>query len=448
MTPRRRLAALLLAFVVLGAAYAGLARVGATWDLTAEGSASLSAETQRVLAEVERRVEVTAFFGRRSPGRVEAATLLSRYRDANRRITFRVLDPELAPAEARRLGVQQTGSAAVEDRASGEVEIAQYTIEIDVTSAIARLLRDVQGTVCFTTGHGERRMDDTSADGFSRAAALLADNGYEVQEVDLLTEGSLDGCDAAVVASPTTGLGDGARGELIRYLGADGKAWFLTEPSDEEASVTEVTQRWGIRFSSGVILEGDAGSHLPGDPAAPIVRRYAGGHPVVRGLGPTFFPRAQGVEVLEVEDRGSTVTELAATSRLGYLDRRDPSSFDPEVDVEGPVAIGVASDTSRVSRPGTERATIHRTRILAWGDVDFASNVFLGEGANARLWVQGLDWLTQPEDLVTAVPSFPKVRELELTEARSRYVLFLMAGVVPGMFLIAGAMVWVIRRGR
>ena len=46
--------------------------------------------------------------------------------------------------------------------------------------------------------------------------------------------------------------------------------------------------------------------------------------------------------------------------------------------------------------------------------------------------MQGIDWLTQPEDLVTAVPNFPKVRELNLTEARSRYMLFLTAGVDPG----------------
>ena len=49
---------------------------------------------------------------------------------------------------------------------------------------------------------------------------------------------------------------------------------------------------------------------------------------------------------------------------------------------------------------------------------------------------------------MTAVPNFPKVRELKLTSARSRYVLALTAGIVPGLFLIAGAMVWVVRRGR
>jgi hypothetical protein len=103
---------------------------------------------------------------------------------------------------------------------------------------------------------------------------------------------------------------------------------------------------------------------------------------------------------------------------------------------------------SEVEEAQTERARIERTRVLAWGDVDFATNAFLNDGSNAALFVQAIDWLTQPEDLVTAVPNFPAVRELELTQARSRYILFLMAIVVPALFLIAGGIVWALRRSR
>jgi ABC-type uncharacterized transport system involved in gliding motility auxiliary subunit len=107
------------------------------------------------------------------------------------------------------------------------------------------------------------------------------------------------------------------------------------------------------------------------------------------------------------------------------------------------VAVGAVIDDSSVQ--GDE---ILRTRLLVWGDVDFLTDAFIGEASNARLWIQSMDWLTQPEDLVTAVPNFPKIRELELTAARSRYVLFVSAGVVPGLFLLAAGFVWVIRRGR
>ncbi len=449
MTPRRALLGLAALLVVVIGVNIGIGRLGRAWDLTAEGSASLSEETLRVLREVDRRIDIVAFFPRDAVGRVEASTLLSRYRRANRRVTFRVLDPKLAPGEAQRLGIQEVGSAAVRLVGDRErIEIAQYTIEIDVTSAIARSIRDVDATVCFTTGHGERAHDDAGATGMSEAAAVLARNGYEVRSIDLLATPRVPRrCAAVVVAAAASSLGDEAAAALSDYLAGAGKAFFLADP-DAEGDLTPVVREWGIRFRRGILFERDPDAHLPDDPTAPIVTRYAGGSPAVRGLGPTFYPRAMSVQARDTGDPGLSVSEVAMASEGSYLDREDLDRFDPDVDTEGPVAVGVAADRSEVRRPGTERASIRRTRILAWSDVDFVTNSFIADAANARLWIQGIDWLTQPEDLVTAVPAFPKVRELELTEARSRYLLGLTAGVIPGLFLIAGAFVWVIRRAK
>ena len=449
MSPRRMAVSLGAITAILFGANIGVSRARVAWDLTAEGSATLSDETLRVVREVDRRIEITAFFSRDTIGRVEASTLLSRYRKANRRITFRVLDPALAPGEAQRLGVSESGSAAVQDvRDPQKVEVAPYTIEIDVTSAIARLVRDVHATVCFSSGHGEPEVSDDSPAGLSGATKLLRDNGYRVRSVDLLTSPRIpDGCAALVVAAPTSALSEDATDAIGAYLRDSGKAFALADPL-APGDLSVLTRPWGIRFVSGVVVEGEENSHLPQDVTAPIVRRYAGPTPVVRGLGPTFFPGAMGVEARPTDDAGLSVSEIAYTSALAYLDREDPGSFDPRQDREGPVALGAAADDSEVVRPGTTGAGIRRTRVLAWGDVDFVTNAFLSDASNSQLWIQGIDWLTQSEDLVTAVPNFPKVRELDLTQARSRYLLLLTAGVIPGLFLIAGGFVWVVRRGR
>jgi ABC-type uncharacterized transport system involved in gliding motility auxiliary subunit len=448
MKPRVLVGAFALFVAAVVGANARVGRAHVEWDLTAERSASLSPETLRVLRDVDRRIEITAFFPRDAVGRVEAATLLSRYRKANRRVTFRILDPQLVPGEARRLGVEQIGSAAVQEVSRPKkVEIAQYTIEIDVTSAIARLVRNVHSSVCFTSGHGERGVTDTTAAGLSRGAELLKDNGYRVRSVDLLALRKIPRCDALVVAAPTSSLGKRTSGLIRAYLRVAGKAFLMADP-DADGDLTPVGKHWGIRFVRGVVLEGDQGSHLPSDVTAPIVSRYSGASPAVRGLGPTYFPRAMGVDARGTRDPGLSVAAIAYTSRLGYLDRSKLTSFEPKVDQPGPVALGAAADRSSVERPGSAKARIQRTRILAWGDVDFATNAFIGDASNARLLLQGVDWLTQPEELVTAVPNFPKVRELKFTQARSRYLLMLSAGVIPGLFLIAGAFVWVLRRGR
>lgn len=450
MTPMRRaLASLGVLVLVLIGLNAFVHRVGGAWDLTAEGSGTLSPATLRVLDEVGSRIQITAFFTRDAPGRAEAATLLSRYRDANRKVTFRIVDPSRDPGEAQRLGATHVGMAVVQELADpDEIETVQYTIEIDVTSAIARLLRDVEATVCFTSGHGERDLAAQDPEGLSDAAEALRSNGYKTRTIDLLASPTRPkGCDAVVVAAPTRGLSEGAASAITAYLKRSGKVLLLADPR-AEADLSAISGQWGIAFDRGIVIEGDANSILGDDVTAPIVRRYSGASSVVRGLSDTYFPGVMRVTIKKTDDPGLTVAEVASTSELSYLDRENAGEFDPKSDQPGPITIGAIADDSEVSSPGTEDARVLRTRILAWGDVDFASNHFFGDAANAQLFVQGIDWLTQPEDLVTAVPQFPKLRNLELTAARSRYMLLLMAGVIPGLFVIGGAFVWLLRRGR
>jgi hypothetical protein len=89
-----------------------------------------------------------------------------------------------------------------------------------------------------------------------------------------------------------------------------------------------------------------------------------------------------------------------------------------------------------------------RTRLVVTGDVDLATNAFVGDGANATFLVQAMDWLTLDEELVTVSPSLPRDRPLELTSARLAYARALTAGIVPGLLLLAGAAVWARRRTR
>lgn len=449
--PGRAVVALVALVVLLGAGNWFAQRSVVAWDLTSEGSGTLSEETHRVLDELDRRVRITAFFGRDDVGRVEAATLLSRYRRANRRIEWRILDPRVYPGEAQRLGAIQRGQAVIEPLEDpGSAEVAQFTIEIDLTSALARIARGTDATLCFTSGHGERSPEERGPTELREAAELLRDNGYAIATIDLLVDPEVpDDCDALVLAAPREGPSEAAVEAVVEYLRAAGKAFVLADPA-AEPDLSPLTENWGITFRHGIVVEADPGSRLSDDPTAPVVRRFDSSNPAVRGLAPVFFPASIGIVTEAPEDRpGLSVATVAVTSADAYLERGgDNLSFDPGEDEEGPIGVIAAADESEVRGATTERPEIRRTRILATGDVDFASDRHLGDGANARLLLQGVDWLTQPEPLVGAVPNFPEIRELELTDARSRYVLFLTAGAVPGMFLLAGGFVWVVRRGR
>lgn len=400
-------------------------------DLTAERSLTLSATTRDVIGSTEGEVEITAFIGRDEPGRVEAVALLDRYRRLDADVRTEVVDPREAPGEATRVGVDPSlGNVAV--RIGDEVEVASAVTEQDVTSAVARLLRDDEVEVCVTTGHGETAV----------ATDVLEAGGFALRPIDLLADPDVPAtCGVVLLASPSEPLGpalpalrswvDGARSLLV-----------LADPASS-VDLDDLLDGYGLGVRRGLVLEGDPEAVIGGDEAAPIVRRYSSANPVVRRLPPTYLPGVQEVVVdEEAEGGGLTVSRLADTSELSYLETEPLSpSFDPDADVSGPVTVAGAADRSELAAEG-----ILRSRLVVVGDVDFATPTYVDAAANARFLLQAVGWLAQDEAIVPLSANLPSDRPLRLTDARVAYARVLGIGIVPSLLLLGGALVWAARR--
>ena len=429
-----RTAVALLLLAVLGVVSSRTSRVV---DLTQERSVTLTAQTQRVLAQLDADVQITAFLRRDEPGRVEAAALLDRYAKAGQRVGWDVLDPDEAPGLRARLGVDPVfGGVAV--RSGEQVEVVATVTEQDVTAALARLARGRNEEVCVTTGHGEAQL--------RAASALLEREGYRVRVLDLLVRPQVPrSCTAVAVPGPTEPLG-AALGALAAWLEDDGRLLVLTDPL-ADVDVSPLVSPYGLRVQRGIVFEGDPEGVVGGDATSPVVRTYRSGHPVVRRLAPTYFPAVQGIEVQEaVQDRvpGLTLSRLADTSPDSYLETAPVRArFDPGVDVAGPVTVAAAAERTR-----NDGRRIGRTRVIVVGDVDFATDRFLGQAANATLLTRAVAWLTLDEELLALSPNLPAQRPLSLTDGRLTYARALTAGVVPALFLLLGGMVWAARRSR
>ena len=438
--------------VVTGLVLAGIVaiaivgtRVRTLVDLTAEDTLTLTDETEAVVDALDRDVDVTAFIRRDEPGRVEAATLLDRYRKLNRRIDWDMRDPDESPGDAARLGVDPVlGGVAV--RSGEDVELAASATEQDVTAALARLLRDDPVEVCVTAGHGERALGGTAADALGEAAQLLERAGLRLRELDLLAEESVPpSCSAVVLAAPTEDLGP-ALDALAEWTEDDGRLLVLADPV-ADVDLEPLLAPWGLGLVRGVVFEGDAEAVIGGDVSAPIVRTYSSGHPIVRRLAPTYFPGVQAVLVDdEAEERvpGLTVTRLADTSEVSYLETEPlEAQFDPERDLGGPITVAAAADRSRNTGD-----VIARSRIVLIGDVDFATTAFVNEAANGRLLARAVEWLTTDDDVLAISANLPSDRPLRLTDARVTYARLLTAVGVPLLFALAGLLMWAVRRSR
>lgn len=414
-------------------------------DLTEDDTLTLAPQTEDVLASVDRDIDITLFARPSDPGRVEAVSLLDRYRRLERRIDVDVRDPDEAQGEVNRFGVDPLAGGVVV-RTDDRTEVISHPTEGELTGAIARLIRDEPTTACITTGHGERSIEDTGPRGLSRLGDLLRRDGLRVSVIDLLADPVVDeACTVVLVPSPSGSLTEDAEQVLARWVGADGRLLLLADPVPGVPALDGLLGDLGVRVEPGLVLEGDRGNVVDGDVTAPIVTRYPSASPVTRRLAPTYFPVVQEVAVVDDDDgAGRTVTALATTSETSYLERSPVTpEFDPEEDRPGPVTVAAAVDRSRV-----EGVDVARTRVVVVGDVDFATNVALGEAGNAQLVRQAVAWLAESEDLVAISPNLPTDRPLRLTDARLTYARLLAVGGVPALFLLAGALVWAVRRGR
>jgi len=447
---RLPLAAALLGLAGLALADRAASSLPLRWDLTAESSLTLSAETRRVLAALDQPVEAIAFIPRASPQRTQTAALLERYRDANRRLSFRLDDPQRSPAQAVQLGIDPD-SGGIVFRAGDRTQTAALASEQDLTSALARLQREESPGVCFTTGHGEADAGGSIGSDIGAAVGSLVANGYRVRAVDLLVEPSIPAdCEAVVLANPAVDLNSVATAAVATYLAGGGRAMVLADPVST-ADFTALLAPYGLRPERGLVVEGDPEARLGPDPLTVVVRRFLSPNPAVRELAPVLFPGSLGITTESDASAGLSAEPLATSSARSFLEVNPVSGsggafspkFDPGLDRTGPVTIAAAADRSE--RDGSE---VIRTRVIVVGDVDWATNAFLGEGGNSRLFLQTMDWLTVEEDLVSVTTNLAAFRPLDLSPARLTVARSVAAGAVPGAFVVSGLAVWLVRRRR
>jgi ABC-type uncharacterized transport system involved in gliding motility auxiliary subunit len=429
------LATVLLVVAVLGAnVLAG--RADLTADLTAGNRLTLAAGTREVLDQVEEPLHIDVFVRAEGEAGRDAAALASRYRDANRRIRLEVVDPDAEPGKAQRLGVTRFGTAVL--RYQGRRVDVTTVSEVELTSAILRLVRGRTPSACFVTGHDEPDLGDDGPQGLSRLAALASRNGFEPETRNVGVDG-LDGCEVVVLAGPRVPLADGEVRVLQRHLRDDGKLLVLADALSD-ADVNPVLEDWGITFLGGVVL--DRASNFNNDVSTPVITDFPSANQVVDGVPSLLAPASAGLHVPDEAPRGGLhVSVLARSSDDSVLaaDPEDPSAGA----IRGPVVVAAAADDSSVrgSPP-----VIHRTRVLVVADVAFASNAYLDALGNAKLLANGLSWLAQDELLLTVGTSDPDARPLVITPSRRRTAFAVTVVGVPLAVLVLGTVLLLVRR--
>ncbi|MDP9121766.1 MAG: Gldg family protein [Acidobacteriota bacterium] len=445
------------------------------FDWTRSHLYSLSPKTLDVLHGLHRDVDFVVFLPPEQSLYEPTREVLARYAAASPHVHVRMLDPQKKPIEAeqlvRRYNVTAAGVvvAAGADRRivdgndlaefdfSGmqlgqqQPEMKGYKGEQLFTSAILAITEGRKPKVLFSTGHGERSLDDTGPQGLSGAQQILGRDNFQMEEWASLGKPAVPaGTDLVVIAGPTSSWLPPELAALSAYVDGGGRALVLLDPKLQPAAGSGLIQTglegwlagYGVKVGQDIVV--DPANPLPFFGAETLFAKDYGEHPITKALRsgslPVLVSLARSIGKAP-EAAGATVTELLRTSPDGWgetdLAHLEKVAKD-SADVPGPVSLGVA-----VEKKGGAR----RSRLVVFGDSDFATNQLLQANANnSMLLTNSLNWLVERESLLGIPPKKTEQVRLSLTSGELGWIRALALIVLPGLAIVIGSAVHFRRR--
>lgn len=418
-----------------------------SWDLTEDQQYSLAPQTQQLLASLQQPVTIKGFYSAdRTQARDNVEPLLDRYQmESNGLITYEFLDPRANPLQAEQYGVTRDATLVVIQ--GQESEVVTSANEREITSSILRLTRPGERVVYFLTGHGERDIQQSGEGGYAEARRALSSKGYTPETLNLLADAQVpQDAHVVIIAGPQTPLEASEVEALRAHLEAGGSLVLLYDPGpesriDPEADplADELASTWGIELENNLVVDLTANFLLNG-----IAAQY-GDHPITNRLGNivTVFPTVRGVVSTPETPENIPVTELALTgsdswgeTNIEAITQDGNVEFNEGQDQPGPVTMALAAERLQTA-----------SRLVVFGDTDFAANGNFNQFANGDLFVNSVDWGAREEELINLTPRQQTQRVVAPPSVQTIGLIFLVAIVlIPGAVVGAGVSVWWRRR--
>ncbi len=416
-------------------------------DLTEDQERTLAPETIATLEELDSEVMVLAFYTPRIASD-QAKDLLEQYKlNAEGNFDYGFINPDADPIAAEQAKISRDGTVVL--RMNGHQEVLTMVNEQELTGALVRLLNPEERTVYFLTGHGEYSPEDTGEEGYSQVKRTLESKNYTVETLNLLTVDQIPkDAKVVLVAGPSKPISPAEVKKISEYLDNGGGLFVMQEPlpatdfGDEPDPLADyLAKRWGIILGDDIIL--DLASTQP---YAPFAAEYAP-HSITAKFErlTSQFPTVRTVRVQDSVS-GISQVEIVKTGPQSWAEEDldlvvdDPqgATFEEGQDTPGPLSIAAIGENF-----GTE------SRLVVFGDSDFASDANFYAYANGDLFINSIDWAAGQEDLINLTPKPPTQRKMiPMQQITLNLVLLSTIIIIPGIALLAGIFVWFQRRQR
>jgi hypothetical protein len=437
-------------------------------DLSFFRTARMSPATQKLVAALDKPVEVTLFY---PPGNEVVEELTSYFKDLTRastQVTVAQIDQAVEPARAKALGVSANGTVAIARGTMHEqiqipikLESARpklRTLDQDVHKRILSIARGKR-TIYRVQGHEEKGFT-TSRDGnaeasLSRLRELLLAQNLETRDLGLAQGlGNEVPADAALVLliGPQNPMLAEESAALLRYFQRGGRLLIAADPENVTA-VAPLLAGLGLELSSDVLANDRiywARTHQKADRTGIAPASYAT-HAALTTLdafGAQMPMVMLGAGALTKATRLPTpapsVDLVIHTDGATWGDKNHNLEFDPGSEQRKAYAVGAAvtlrqASANKVATPPSEEG-----RAFVLGDSDALSDLIIVNRANALLALDAMRWLLGESEVSGPINN---EEDIPVRHTRKQDVFWFYSSVffAPALILLVG---WVATRRR
>ena len=429
-------------------------------DVSDQQLFSIGDQTKDFLKELDKDVTIYQIAQSGSEDEV-VSKLLKKYEEASDHIKVETKDPVVNPKFTSEYTDEEVSSNSLivvcGDRSkvvdynniyesSIDYNTYSYTTsgfdgEGQITSAISYVTSDNLPVLYTLDGHGEKSLDSTLQEDIEKA-------NIEIKSLNLLTEESVpEDADCLMINSPSTDISEEERDAIIEYLENGGKAMIFSDYTEGSMdNFDAVLENYGVERVDGIVIEGDAQHYamqmpyylLPDVSSAEAVSDFSSQGYFV------LAPYAQGIRQLDNVRDTLTIESLLTTSDDAYskTDLNTETLEKTDEDIDGPFDIGV-SITEEVDDDKTTQIVYYSTANL----MDSQINQMVA-GGNEQMITESLNWMCSTDETSTiSIPSKSlEVSYLTVTAYDAAYWKICVMGLIPGVFLVVGFVIWLKRR--
>ena len=411
-------------------------------DITANAGNSLSQASQKLLASLPDKIQLTAYIKKDQSLRSQITQLVARYKRHKTELTLTFIDPDSQPEKVRELNIDPTGAVIVEYQ--GRTEKLNFIDESSLTNALLQLANADERWVTFLSGHGERAPDGIANFDLGQFGKELDRRKIKAQSVNPATMPAIpDNSALLVLSAPAVSLLSGEIELIKNYIRQGGNLLLLTDPDNRQLDALE--QVLGLRQLPGTLVDSSSKLYGINDPSFVLVGEYPA-HPITQGLQTiSLYPLSAALEISEETD--FQAVELLKSAAKSWTET-GPIAGKILFDADGEEKQGPLTFAYALTRPSTRSGQTQEQRIVVVGDGDFLSNAYLGNVGNLDMGLRMITWLLHDDRFINIPAKTASDKSLQLSQVSVAVIGFGFLLVIPLLLMGTGFYIWRKRKQR